>query len=210
MRSTSTRRSTCTRRRAIAALKAGKHVACTVPAATTVEECRARSCSRRDAAAEELHDDGNRDLHARIPLRPRAARYRQAGPHPVHARLPSAGDGRLARLLGRPAADALRHPRRQPLPGAGARRSGATSPASAPAASPTSSIAKYGSPFAVESALFKVRNQQIAFEVTRSLFETARQYIESFDVYGDKTVVRMDADRERAAGDSSSARSRSG
>ncbi len=47
-------------------------------------------------------------------------------------------------------------------------------------------IAKYGSPFAVESALFKVRGQQLAFEVTRSLFETARQYIESFDVYGDK------------------------
>ena len=47
-------------------------------------------------------------------------------------------------------------------------------------------IAKYGSPFAVESALFKVRNQQLAFEVTRSLFETARQYIESLDVYGDK------------------------
>lgn len=47
-------------------------------------------------------------------------------------------------------------------------------------------VAKYGSPFAVESALFKVRNQQLAFEVTRSLFETARQYVESFDVYGDK------------------------
>ncbi len=47
-------------------------------------------------------------------------------------------------------------------------------------------IAKYGSPFAVESALFKVRNQQLAFEVTRSLFETARQYVESLDVYGDK------------------------
>jgi hypothetical protein len=46
--------------------------------------------------------------------------------------------------------------------------------------------AKYGSPFAVESALFKVRGQPISFEVTRSLFETARQYIESFDVYGDK------------------------
>jgi hypothetical protein len=38
----------------------------------------------------------------------------------------------------------------------------------------------------VESALFKVRAQQMAFEVTRSLFETARQYVESFDVYGDK------------------------
>jgi predicted dehydrogenase len=48
--------------------------------------------------------------------------------------------------------------------------------------------AKYGSPFAVESALFKVRGEQLAFEVTRSLFETARQYIESFDVYGDKAT----------------------
>jgi len=47
--------------------------------------------------------------------------------------------------------------------------------------------AKYGSPFAVESALFKIRNQQLCFEVTRSLFETARQYVESFDVYADKT-----------------------
>jgi len=45
---------------------------------------------------------------------------------------------------------------------------------------------KYGSPFAVESALFKVRGQPLSFEVTRSLFETARQYIESFDVYGEK------------------------
>jgi predicted dehydrogenase len=45
---------------------------------------------------------------------------------------------------------------------------------------------RYGSPFAVESALFKVRGQQLSFEVTRSLFETARQYIESFDVYAEK------------------------
>jgi predicted dehydrogenase len=47
-------------------------------------------------------------------------------------------------------------------------------------------VAKYGSPFAVESALFKVRGQEVSFEVTRSLFETSRQYIESFDVYGSK------------------------
>jgi hypothetical protein len=47
-------------------------------------------------------------------------------------------------------------------------------------------IKHYGSPFAVESALFKVRGQELAFEVTRSLFETARQYVESFDVYADK------------------------
>ncbi|HET7559773.1 MAG TPA: gfo/Idh/MocA family oxidoreductase, partial [Limnochordia bacterium] len=46
---------------------------------------------------------------------------------------------------------------------------------------------KYGSPFAVESALFKLRNSPLACEVTRSLFETAREYVESFDVYGDKS-----------------------
>ncbi len=46
--------------------------------------------------------------------------------------------------------------------------------------------AKYGSPFAVESALFRLRDSNLAMEVTRSLFETSREYIESFDVYGDK------------------------
>ncbi|MEX1029803.1 MAG: Gfo/Idh/MocA family oxidoreductase [Paenibacillaceae bacterium] len=45
---------------------------------------------------------------------------------------------------------------------------------------------KYGSPFAVESALFRLRGSNLAAEVTRSLFETSREYIESFNVYADK------------------------
>jgi len=45
---------------------------------------------------------------------------------------------------------------------------------------------RYGSPFAVESALLKLRNSDLACEVTRSLFDTIRQYRESFDVYGTK------------------------
>lgn len=45
---------------------------------------------------------------------------------------------------------------------------------------------KYGSPFAVESALFRLKQSAVAAEVTRSLFQTARDYIESFDVYGEK------------------------
>ena len=47
----------------IAALKAGKHVASTVPAATTIDECRA---DRRVAAEERqgLHDDGDRRVTA--------------------------------------------------------------------------------------------------------------------------------------------------
>jgi predicted dehydrogenase len=48
--------------------------------------------------------------------------------------------------------------------------------------------AKYGSPFAVETATIKMADSNLACEVTRSLFETARQYIESFDVYGDKAT----------------------
>ncbi len=47
-------------------------------------------------------------------------------------------------------------------------------------------IAKYGSPFAIETATFKLRDSDVAAEVTRSLFDTARQYRESFDVYGSK------------------------
>jgi hypothetical protein len=47
---------------------------------------------------------------------------------------------------------------------------------------------KYGSPFAVETATFKLANSNLCAEVTRSLFETARQYRESFDVYCDKVT----------------------
>ncbi|MBW8887129.1 MAG: Gfo/Idh/MocA family oxidoreductase [Fibrobacteres bacterium] len=44
----------------------------------------------------------------------------------------------------------------------------------------------YNSPFAVETAHVKFRNSDITARVIRSLFDTARQYRESFDVYGDK------------------------
>ncbi len=45
-------------------------------------------------------------------------------------------------------------------------------------------IPKYGSPFAVQTATFKVRGSDVVAEVTRSLFDTARQYRESFDATG--------------------------
>jgi predicted dehydrogenase len=47
-------------------------------------------------------------------------------------------------------------------------------------------IPKYGSPFAIETATFKLRDSDVCAEVTRSLFATARQYRESFDAYGSK------------------------
>jgi predicted dehydrogenase len=45
-------------------------------------------------------------------------------------------------------------------------------------------IKKYNSPFAIETATFKIKGSDVAAEVTRSLFDTARQYRESFDVTG--------------------------
>ena len=48
-------------------------------------------------------------------------------------------------------------------------------------------------------ALLKLRDSDLACEVTRSLFDTTRQYRESFDVYGDQAVVRVGAARGREA-----------
>jgi predicted dehydrogenase len=45
---------------------------------------------------------------------------------------------------------------------------------------------RYNAPFAIETAQLKLRDSDLACEVTRSLFDTTRQYRESFDVYGTK------------------------
>lgn len=42
----------------------------------------------------------------------------------------------------------------------------------------------YGSPFAVETTHIKLKDSDVAAHIHRSLFDTARQYRESFDVYG--------------------------
>ncbi|MFT7677137.1 MAG: putative dehydrogenase [Planctomycetota bacterium] len=47
-------------------------------------------------------------------------------------------------------------------------------------------IPKYGSPFAIETATIKMRDSDLCAEVTRSLFNIARQYRESFDVHAEK------------------------
>lgn len=46
--------------------------------------------------------------------------------------------------------------------------------------------AVYGNPFPAETAIFQLAESHAAMEVTRSLFQTARAYQESFHVYGDR------------------------
>jgi predicted dehydrogenase len=45
---------------------------------------------------------------------------------------------------------------------------------------------RYGSPFAVETAHMKLKDSEVHAEITRSLYNTAREYVESFDAYGSK------------------------
>ncbi|GAB5562442.1 MAG: Gfo/Idh/MocA family oxidoreductase [Synoicihabitans sp.] len=47
-------------------------------------------------------------------------------------------------------------------------------------------IKHYGSPFAVETAHVKLKDSDLTARIIRSLFDTARQYRESIDVYGSK------------------------
>lgn len=54
-------------------------------------------------------------------------------------------------------------------------------------------IAKYNSPFAVETATFSIKDSDVCAEVTRSLFDVARQYRESFDVMGSKKSFEWQA-----------------
>ena len=59
----------------IEALNAGKHVACTVPMGTSIDECKR---DRRSPAQErqDLHDDGNGRLQPRVSVRQGAVRQR--------------------------------------------------------------------------------------------------------------------------------------
>ena len=45
--------------------------------------------------------------------------------------------------------------------------------------------AQYGNPYPVETAIFRLEGMDVAAEVTRSLFHTARAYTESFSLYGE-------------------------
>ena len=61
-------------------------------------------------------------------------------------------------------------------------------------------IGRYGSPFAIETATFTIKDSDVVAEVTRSLFDMARQYRESFDAYRQQEELRVAAGRGRGAG----------
>jgi predicted dehydrogenase len=166
----------------IEALQAGKHVACTVPMGTSVDECRRIVEAQRASGkvyimmetvvysreylfVKELYDKG--ELGRLQFLRGSHQQDMDGWPdywpglppmwYATHCVSPC-----LA-LLGKPAECVVCH-------GSGRIRE--------------ELIGRYGSPFAIETATFKIKDSDVVAEVTRSLFDTARQYRESFDAYG--------------------------
>lgn len=168
----------------LAALEAGKHVACTVPMATSVDDCRkivelsARTgkkymmmetvvYSREFLYLQELHRKGELGK-----LQFLQASHQQdmdgwpgywPGLPPMHYATHCVGP-----VLGLPRADA----EVVSCFGSGTIRE--------------EMIPIYGSPFAVETAHVKLRGTDLSARIIRSLFDVARQYRESIDVYGSK------------------------
>ena len=168
----------------LTALKAGKHVACTVPMATSLADCRAivaaarkyrRNYMMMETAVytreflfvKRLFDQGEM---GKLQFLRGAHQQEMAGwpgyweglppmYYATHAISP------LLALAGKPAEWVV------------CMGSGRIAEKLA---------AKYGSSFAIETALVRLKDSALAAEITRSLFETAREYVESFDVYGDK------------------------
>src|SRR5688572_8992555 len=171
----------------IKALKAGKHVACTVPMATTVEECRqivelvkqtgltymmmeTVVYAREFLFMKELYDKGELGKIQFL-----KASHQQdmdgwpdywPGLPPMHYATHCVG------------------------PVLGLTRGEAESVSCFGSGTIREELHHhYNSPFAVESTHVKIKDSDLTGHVYRSLFDVARQYRESFEVYGSKKSV---------------------
>ncbi len=166
----------------IAALEAGKHVACTVPMATSVEECQrivqiveetgltymmmeTTVYSREFLYVKDLYRSGKL---GRIQFLRASHQQEMAGWPGYWEGLPPMWYA--THCVGPVLA----------LPGSMARSVSCFGSGRID----EELIGKYGSPFAIETCHIELADSDITAEITRSLFNTARQYRESFDVYG--------------------------
>jgi len=176
----------------VAALEAGKHAACTVPMATTVEDCLRIVEAKKSAG--------------KVYMMMETAVYTREFLY-VTELVESGQLGAIQFLRGS-------HQQNMGLPGWPEYWYGfppmhyathAVSPVLALAKTSVEAVvahgsgrirpeyaARYNAPFAVETATLRLRDSDLAAEVTRSLFDTIRQYRESFDVYGDRLSVEWE------------------
>jgi predicted dehydrogenase len=168
-------------RQSVAVLDAGKHCACTVPAATSIADLHALVAAERRSGrtymmmetavytreflmVEEWHRRGEL---GRVQFL-RGAHYQDMESWPEY-------------WMGLPPMHYATHAVAPLLRLAGARATGVHCFGSGTMRADLR--ARYGNPYPVETAIFQLEGQPIAAEVTRTLFETAREYTEAFAVY---------------------------
>jgi predicted dehydrogenase len=164
----------------VAVLESGKHCACTVPMATSIEGLRAVVAAQRKSGRNYMMMETavytRHYLYVKVMLERgdmgamqflRGAHYQDmedwppywAGLPPMHYATHAVAP--LLALAGRRAASVCCF-------GSGRMR---------PAL-----MQQYGNPFPIETAILRLEGTDVAAEVTRSLFHTAKAYLESFDV----------------------------
>jgi predicted dehydrogenase len=175
----------------LAALKAGKHVACTVPMGTSIEECKTLVEAQRQSGkvymmmetvvysreylfAKELYDRG---VLGRIQFLRGSHQQDMDGWPDYWPGLPPMWYAThcvspCLAILSDPAKGQIAMAESVVCHGSGRIRPDLSK--------------KYNSPFAIETATFRIEGSDVCAEVTRSLFDTARQYRESFDVTGSR------------------------
>ena len=168
----------------LAALKAGKHVACTVPMATSIEDCKkivdavkksklrymmmeTVVYAREYLFLKELHQKGKLGK----------LQFLQASHQQDMDGWPDYWPGLPPMWYATHCVGPVLGLAGQPAEYVSCFGSGTIRP----------ELAKiHNSPFAVETAHIKIANSDLTARIIRSLFDTARQYRESIDVYGSK------------------------
>ncbi|GAB1823831.1 Gfo/Idh/MocA family protein [Herbidospora sp. RD11066] len=179
----------------IKALNAGKHVACTVPMAISLDDCA------RVVAAQEASGRAYMMMETAVYTR-EFLLARQMFDSGELGRIQFLRGAHMQEMAGWPAYWETMAPMHY--------ATHAVAPLLALAGAEAASVRCVGSGrvggrdpeaglhFAAESAVFTLRDSDVAMEVTRSLYDVAREYVESFDVYGSlKSYEWQQLERER-------------
>ena len=168
----------------IAALRAGKHVMCTVPMATSLADCRKIVALQKKT--KRIYMMAETVVYARefLFVRELAQKGALGKIQFLQASHQQDMDGWPSYWPGLPPMHYATH---CVGPCLGLQRDEAESVSCFGSGTIRKELIKhYRSPFAVETCHVKFRKSDLSARIYRSLFDTARQYRESFDVYGSK------------------------
>ena len=171
----------------IKALKAGKHVACTVPMATTVEECEEIVALTNETGLTYMMMETVMYAREFLYMKELYEKGELGKIQFLKASHQQDMDGWPGYWPGLPPMHYATH---CVGPVLGLTRSEAEYVSCFGSGTIRQELhAHYNSPFAVETAHIKFKDSDLSAQVYRSLYDVARQYRESFEVYGSKKSV---------------------